>query len=303
MTEVSTEEDRRRDRLKLERLAMAENAGALTVREQGSVTLQCPKLTETNYTSWSILVETVLRAHGLWKTVTGEDEDEKRNYTTKAIIYPTLPDDILLQVAKHKDVQDVWESIRIRYLGTDRVQKARLQTLRGELEKLKMKETETIDEFSGKISGIVERFKCLGSSLDEEAIVRKFLNSVPKKYLPIVASIEQYSDLESMPLEEAVGRLKAYEDRLKGHDEKEEEQGQLMWASEQKYGESSRRGRGRGRNNERGGRGRGRGTGQGDKSGIRCYDCGVFGHFSYECTKWKDQDNDKDKEANLIQDE
>ena len=59
-------------------------------------------------------------------------------------------------------------------------------------------------------------------------IVRKFLNSVSKKYLPIVASIEQYSDLESMPLEEAVGRLKAYEDRLKSHDEKEEEQGQLM---------------------------------------------------------------------------
>jgi len=105
---------------------MAENAGASTVHEQSSVTLQCPKLTETNYTSWSILVETVLRAHVLWKMITGEDEDEKRNYTTKAIIYPTLPEDILLQVAKYKDAQDVWESIRIRYLGTERVQKARL---------------------------------------------------------------------------------------------------------------------------------------------------------------------------------
>ena len=40
-------------------------------------------------------------------------------------------------------------------------------------------------------------------------------------------------------------------------------------------------------------------SGRGDKSGFRCYDCGNFGHFSCECTKWYD----KDKEANLIQEE
>ena len=115
---------------------MKDKSSALTVRDQGSnAPLQCPKLTETNYTSWSILVETVLRAYGLWESidpVTGATVDEKKNYTTKAIIFQTLPEDILLQVAKHKDAKDVWESIRVRYLGADRVQKARLQTLRSE---------------------------------------------------------------------------------------------------------------------------------------------------------------------------
>ncbi|GJQ97198.1 hypothetical protein Tco_0608824 [Tanacetum coccineum] len=122
-------------------------------------------------------------------------------------------------------------TLAIREQGADRVQNARLQTLRSELEMLKMKENKMINDFSGKIGGIMAKFKSLDSRLDEEVSVRKLLNSAPKKYLPIVASIEQYSEIETMSFEEAMGRLKAYEERLKSHDEKEEEQGGLLLTS------------------------------------------------------------------------
>nr|GEU92465.1 zinc finger, CCHC-type [Tanacetum cinerariifolium] len=207
--------------------------------------------------------------------------DEKKNYTTKGINFQTLPENVLLQVAKHKNTKDVWESIKVWYIGAERVQKARLQILRNELEMLKMNDNESINDFAGKINGIVAKIKSLGSTLEEEVIVRKFLNSVPKKYLPIVAPIEQYSDLESMPFEEAVGRVKAYRERLQSLQAKDEEQGKLLLAIEQNHSENS----GCKRNFNRGRRGRGRGRGRGDKSGIRCYDCEEFGNFSYECTK------------------
>nr|GEV18773.1 hypothetical protein [Tanacetum cinerariifolium] len=201
----------------------------------------------------AIKIETVLRAYGHWNANTEDEVDEKKNYTTKGIIFQTLPENVLLQVAKHKNAKDVWESIKIRYIGAERVQKARLQILRNELEMLKMNDNKSINDFA--------------------------------EVLPIVAPIEQYSDLETMPFEEAVERVKTYEERLQSLEAKDEEQRKLLLASEQKHGENSERGRGRGRNFDRGGRGRGRGRGRGDKSGIRCYDCGEFGHFSYECTK------------------
>nr|GEZ64348.1 zinc finger, CCHC-type [Tanacetum cinerariifolium] len=208
------------------------------------------------------------QAYGHWNAITEDEVDEKKNYTTKGIIFQTLLENVLLQVAKHKNAKDVWELIKVRYIGAERVQKARLKILRNELEILKMNDNESINDFAGKISGIAAKFKSLGSSLEEEVIVRKFLNSVSKKYLPIVAPIEQNSDLETMPFEEAAGRVKAYEERLQSLEANDGEHGQLMLASDQKYYESSGRERGCGRNFDRGVRGRGRGRGRGDKSGV-----------------------------------
>nr|GEY78134.1 zinc finger, CCHC-type [Tanacetum cinerariifolium] len=39
-----------------------------------------------------------------------------------------------------------------------------------------------------------------------------------------------------------------------------------------------------------------------DKSKLRCYECGEYGHFAKECTKWKDKKKDKEQEAHLIYD-
>lgn len=95
-----------------------------TIREQVHVPLQCPKLTETNYTLWSIMVETVLKAYNLLESVDlGGTMEAKKNHTTKDNIFHTLPEDILLQVSKHEDAKDFWEAIRVRYLGVDRVKR------------------------------------------------------------------------------------------------------------------------------------------------------------------------------------
>ncbi|KAK9047932.1 hypothetical protein SSX86_033106 [Deinandra increscens subsp. villosa] len=297
------------------------SGGALvtTGNQSNNISLQCPKLTTTNYTSWSIMVETILRAYGLWGAidpVTGAAVDDKKNYQTKAIIFQSLPEDVLLQVAKHKNAKDVWEAIRVRYLGADRVQKARLQTLRSELEMLRMKENETVDEFAGKISGIEAKFKNLGSTLEEVVLVRKLLNSVPKKYLQIVASIEQYSDIETMLFEEAVGRLKAFEERVRMQDANDDEgQGKLLLSRDDgpeksRYGDTNRDQFGRGRGGDNRGRGQGYGRGRGgrfqtndrkeqgmnrDKRHIKCYNCQEYGHYAYECPK----QDPKEEMANL----
>nr|GEZ33622.1 zinc finger, CCHC-type [Tanacetum cinerariifolium] len=78
-----------------------------------------------------------------------------------------------------------------------------------------IQEDETIDTFTGKLKTLVNKAVSLGHTSKDQTLVRKLLNVVPDRYLQIVASIEQYSDLSEMTMEEAIGRLKTYKERIK----------------------------------------------------------------------------------------
>nr|GEW58993.1 putative zinc finger, CCHC-type [Tanacetum cinerariifolium] len=130
---------------------------------------------------------------------------------------------------------------------------------------------------------LASKARSLVYELEEVDLVKRLLDSMPKSFLHIVASIEQCFELDSMLFDEAVGRLKAYEERIKGVEKMEDTQGGLLLASDGKShgckhcggGSSNRedfgRGRGRGRGSVRGRDGNERVR---DKSHVKCYKCG-----------------------------
>nr|GEV78960.1 zinc finger, CCHC-type [Tanacetum cinerariifolium] len=247
-----------------------------------------------------------MKAYGIWETIVAKEgvtTNEKKENTSKAIIFQTLLQDVLMQVAQYSTANEVWDSIKVKHLGADLVQKERLQTLRSELETLRLKSNEKVSDFGGKLSSITAKFKGLGENLEDKVLVRKLLNSVPKKFLPIIATIEQYQDLDEMSFEEAVGRLTAYEERIKSQDTLEEnDQNKLLMASSnnKSYGKWRDKNSNKWKNNPNTHKAS---TSQGtkDKSKLRYYECGEHGHFPKECTKWKNNKH-KQEESRLVYD-
>ena len=130
-------------------------------------------------------------------------------------------------------------------------------------------------------------------------MVHKLLGSTPAKFIQIVAAIEQFSDLNTMWFQEVVGRLKAYEERIKKPNKEEDTHDGLLYAKTDRkeedkehscercgYRKSNQdiKGRGRGRN-LKSWRNKNGNQHQQDKSQIKCFKCNEFGHFKYECTK------------------
>ncbi|CAI9284326.1 unnamed protein product [Lactuca saligna] len=263
-------------------------------------------LTPTNYLVWAVKVKSIMDAHGIWETVeaktSGGELDPKKKKQALAFLFQAIPEEIVLQMSDYTDPKRVWEGIKTRYLGVDWVRTARLATLKRELESLHMKEGETVDDFAAKFSGLASKARSLGHELEEVDLVKRLLDSMPKSFLQIVASIEQCFELDTMFFDEAVGRLKAYEECIKGSKKVEDVHGGLLLSREENSdgcmhcgsGGSHRDGFGRGR-----GRGRGSGRSQDgkervrDNSHVKCYKCGEFDHYNNECPKWE-------KEANLI---
>ncbi|GKB46420.1 zinc finger, CCHC-type containing protein [Tanacetum coccineum] len=161
---------------------------------------------------------------------------------------------------------------------------------------LHMKEDETIDTFTAKLTTLVNKAASLGHTMKDEELVRKLLNAVPDRYLQIVASIEQYSDLDEMSLDEAIGRLKTYEERIKYKKGKQvDNQENLLFTRHEDQGQQFRR-RGHGRFNQTRGREQDKNYYQTkreerasleedtrDKSQVTCYRCHKLGHYAYEC--------------------
>lgn len=277
----------------------------------GSFGLSYPMLVKSNYTAWSLKMKAVMQAHGVWTAVEPSDEkavvDEKADKVAVAMIYQGIAEDMLLSVADRKTAKETWEAIKTLCQGADKVKKARIQTLKTEFEALSMRESEPLDDFYMKLNGLVTNIRALGETMQESYVVKKMLRAVPTRFLQITSTIEQFSDLETMSVEEAMGALKAHDERTRGKSEVHE--GQLMLTDEEWRKRDGKEEKLLFTREEWLRRNQGNGEGNSstpktrvpyDKSRVKCFNCHLYGHYAAECRKPK-RNRDRRQEANIAE--
>ncbi|XP_073067174.1 uncharacterized protein [Primulina eburnea] len=301
-----------------------ENSGRISI---GGMPL--PRLTKSNYDNWSIQMRALLGAQDAWEVVEkGYDEpDATGNQTAnqlKALKETRMKDKTALyflfqavdesgfeMIAGAETSKEAWDTLEKVFKGADRVKQVRLQTLRGELESMKMKMSEGVSDYISRVQTVVNQLKRNGETLTDARVVEKILRSLTENFENVVCAIEESKNLGEMTIEELSSSLEAHEQRKKKKNESLEEamQAKVSIKDEKVLYTQNIRGRGRDRggyNNSRGGRGRGRGGyyeekgqssqqnwrgrgrgrgrgGRSNHSNIECFKCGKPGYYAKEC--------------------
>ncbi|GKD77117.1 zinc finger, CCHC-type containing protein [Tanacetum coccineum] len=299
---------------------MTKDSGDSSKKEISTTSLpqfQCPMLKPSNYSLWAIRMQIILEANGLWEMIEPNlttEVDTKKDKTAIANIYQSLPEEQLLLISKYKTAKEVWDALKTRHVGVNRVQQAKQQTLKSEFEMLHMEENESIDSFVTRLTGIINKAASVRLAYEDSNLVRKLLNAVPDRFLQIVASIEQYSDLDEMSVDEAIGRLKTFEERIKSKKKiPVDSQESLMFTQHEDQGKPFKE-RGRGRFNQSRGREQDNNNYQckrkerasfeedtRDKSQVTCYRCHKLRHYAYECPNKRK--NQVREQSNLIEED
>lgn len=183
-----------------------------------------------NYTAWSMKMKVFLQAQGMWGAVDETDPkanvEEKIDNVALAMIYRGIPEEVLLSLDENKTAKEAWETIKTLCQEADRAIKARVQTLKSDFESMNMRENEQLDDFYMKLNALVTNIRALGETMEESYVVKKLLRAVPQRFLQITSFMEQFGNLETMTIEEAIGSLKARDERTR--DKVELKEVQLM---------------------------------------------------------------------------
>ena len=119
------------------------------------------------------------------------------------------------KIARATTSKEAWDTLEKVFKGTDRVKQVRLQNLRGELESMKMKESENISNYITRVQTVENQLNRNEEMLPEKRVVEKILRSLTDNFENVICAIEESKDLTKFTVDELAGSLEAHEQRKK----------------------------------------------------------------------------------------
>ncbi|XP_042944495.1 uncharacterized protein LOC122278367, partial [Carya illinoinensis] len=186
-----------------------------------------------NYSFWKVRMRIFLQAQGreIWKCIVNgpyiptkvvggvkvkkEEEEFDReddrlytlNLTAMNLLYNALNGNEFNRIMNCATAKEIWDNLEVTYEGTSQVKESKIYILTHEYEMFKMNDDESISSMHTRFTNIINSLTALGKVYSKVEIVRKILNSLPKRWESKVTAILEARDLKKLEVNELIGSL------------------------------------------------------------------------------------------------
>ncbi|KAF2285896.1 hypothetical protein GH714_008762 [Hevea brasiliensis] len=184
-----------------------------------------------NYQIWAVRMEAYLDALDLWEAVEEDyefptlpgnpivaqikthKERKTRKSKAKACLFAAVSSTIFTRIMSLKSAKAIWDYLKAECEGDDRIKGIQVLNLIRDFELQKMKDSETIKEYSERLLNVANRVRLLGSEFKDSCIVEKILVAVPERFKATITTLENTKDLSNITLVELLNSLQAQKQR------------------------------------------------------------------------------------------
>ncbi|KAL4386156.1 hypothetical protein GQ457_09G030990 [Hibiscus cannabinus] len=199
--------------------------------ESGFVQPAIPKL-DGHYDHWCMLMENFMKSKEYWNIIADGipvvaegsqlseaqkkafDEAILKDMKAKNYLFQAIDRTILETILNKATAKDIWDSLKTKYQGTARVQRAQRQALQKEYEVLCMTEGESVNDYFARTLTIVNKLRLNKAKIEDVDVVEKILRSMTPKFNYVVCSLEESKNLDVMTIDELQSSLLVHEQRM-----------------------------------------------------------------------------------------
>ena len=134
-------------------------------------------------------------------------EKKTKKSKAKACLCTTVSQTIFTRIMSLKIAKAIWDYLKEEYVGDEMIKGMQVLNLIREFVLQKMKESETIKDYSDKLLSIANKVRLLGSKLNDSRIVEKIFVMIPERYETIVTTLENTKNLPKISLAELLNSL------------------------------------------------------------------------------------------------
>jgi hypothetical protein len=159
-----------------------------------------PQFNGQNYSFWRIRMKTYIQAQGfeIWQSIVDRYTTPSVPPTNDKVVNPLLnglSEIVFTKVSHCKSAKEIWDKVQNIYEGDSKFKATKLQTYRGQLQQLKMKEDENIVAYFLLVDETVNAIIGLREEIKESVIVQKVLRSLPMRFDPKISTLEERLEL------------------------------------------------------------------------------------------------------------